>query len=277
MQSLDILRPYDVVLCDLDGVLLRGRAAIDGAPEFLAELRRTGPPVCFLTNNGSSLPEEIETWLARLGFDIAAHELVTAGEVLVDALPAHDLVGALSINLGNASAAAYIERAGGQVLPVEEARPRFREARGVVVGSTVQLEKNVLDAACNAVYVNHVPVLCTNPDVFVPASPGEITFVAGGLANLFERELGAAVHRLGKPHRPIFDLALRRLGERLGQVPSRVLVIDDNLESGIRGGHACGFDTLLVLSGWHRSREEAEGEMRRLGVHPTYVLDSVAH
>lgn len=277
MQSLEIARSYDVVLCDLDGVLLRGRRAIDGATEFLADLRRSGPPVLFLTNNGSSLPEEIEAWLASLGFDIEARDLVTAGEALVDALPAHGLSGALLLNVGNASAGEYVRRAGGQVLPAAEARRRFREARGVVVGSTVDLDKHVLDAACNAVYAGGVPVLCTNPDVFVPAAPGEITFVAGGLANLLERELGARVHRLGKPHRPIFDLALGRVRQRLGRAPARVLVIDDNLESGIRGGQACGFDTLLVLSGWHRTRDEAEGEMRRLGVRPTYVLDSVAH
>ena len=156
-----------------------------------------------------------------------------------------------------------------------ESRKRFREARAVVLGSMRHLNKDALDAACNAVYSNDVPVICTNPDVFTPTSHGEITLVAGALANLFERELGIQVRRLGKPHRPIFDMALRRVSEAVGHPTPRVLIVDDNLESGIRGGRDMGFDTLLVLSGWHRSREGAEAAMRQLDIQPTYVLESV--
>ena len=83
------------------------------------------------------------------------------------------------------------------------------------------------------------------------------------------------MRRLGKPHRPIFELAMRRVREAVGRDSLRVLVVDDNLESGIRGGIDMGFDTLLVLTGWHRSRGAAEEAMRRLEVRPTYVLDSV--
>ena len=36
-----------------------------------------------------------------------------------------------------------------------------------------------------------------------------------------------------------------------------------------------GFDTLLVLTGWHRSMDEAEAAMERVGVRPTYILESV--
>ncbi len=41
------------------------------------------------------------------------------------------------------------------------------------------------------------------------------------------------------------------------------------------GGVGMGFDTMLVLSGWHRSRDEAEAAMHRRDVRPTYVLESV--
>jgi HAD superfamily hydrolase (TIGR01450 family) len=193
----------------------------------------------------------------------------------VDEFRASDLVGRPVLSIGNEPAAEYVRRAGGEVIPEGEARKRYREACAVVVGSSRQLSKDVIDAACNAVYKHGVPVICTNPDVFTPTGNGEITLVAGALARIFERELSVAVRWLGKPHRPIFDLALRRLQEQVKLTQPRVLVVDDNLESGIRGGANLGFDTLLVLSGWHRNRDEAEAVMRRQELRPTYVLDSL--
>jgi glycerol 3-phosphatase-2 len=275
MRSLEILQQYDVVLCDIDGVLHNGRDSIEGVPALLEALRASGPWVFFLTNNGSALPEHIASWLEQMGLGIPAASLVTAGETLVDAIRDHGLVGQNVLNVGNEAAAEYIRRAGAVPIPDPEARRRFRDARAVIIGSTQHLKKDVLDAACNAVYHGPLPVLCTNPDVFAPAANGEIVLVAGGLANLFERELGATVVRLGKPYRPIFDLALERMRAVVQADPPHVLVVDDNLESGIRGGAALGFDTLLVLSGWHRSRAEAERMMESSGVRPTYILDSV--
>lgn len=275
MRSVEILRRYDVVLCDIDGVLHRGPQAIEGVPAFLRGLEPDGPRLFFITNNGTALPEQIAAWLGKLGLEIDTSRLVTAGEVLVDEFRDRHLVGQPILSVGNEPASEYIRRAGGQVIPEAQARQRYAEARAVVVGSSRQLNKEVLDAACNAVYRCGVPVICTNPDVFTPTGNGEITLVAGALARIFERELGVAVRWLGKPHRPIFDLALRRLAAQTGLERPRVLVVDDNLESGIRGGASMGFDTLLVLTGWHRNREEAEAVMRQQDLRPTYVLDSL--
>jgi len=182
MQSLEIFRRYDVVLCDIDGVLHTGRDGIEGVPQLLRALQPSGPWMFFLTNNGSALPEQITSWLGQMGLEIPTASLITAGEVLVDAFRELGLVGAPVLNLGNEPAAEYVRRAGGVPIPTGEARRRYGEARAVVVGSTRHLNKDVLDAACNAIHLHRTPVLCTNPDVFAPSHQGEITFVAGGLS-----------------------------------------------------------------------------------------------
>ena len=174
MRSLEIFRKYDVVLCDIDGVLHLGREAIAGVPALLQALGPDGPRFFFITNNGSALPEQITHWLAEIGLDIQTSRLITAGEVLADELPRAGLVGQPVLNIGNEAAAEYIRRAGGEVIPEAQARKRYHEARAVVIGSTRALNKEVLDAACNAVYRYQAPVLCTNPDVFTPSGHGEI-------------------------------------------------------------------------------------------------------
>lgn len=274
MRSLTILRRYDVVLCDIDGVLHQGFDVVPGVPELWREIERDGPLLFAFTNNGSFLPDAIAARLGEIGLPLAPDRVVAAGEVLVDAFLAHGLRGKPILNIGNEPAAEYIRRAGGVPLPAVEARRCFREAAAIVVGSTVQLDKAVVEAACNALRHARMPVLCTNPDVFAPGRNGELILVAGAMANLLEREMQVPVERLGKPFRPIFDLALRRVAAQATGSP-RVLVVDDNLESGIRGGRDLGLDTLLVLGGTHRTRREAETVMDATGIRPTWMAESL--
>jgi 4-nitrophenyl phosphatase len=262
-------------LCDIDGVLHVGPVDIDGVPELLRELSESGPPVFFITNNGTHLPEEIIGNLDKRHLPIELPQLITAGQVLEDEFALQQLAGKPILSIGNAAADEYIRRAGGTLIPSATARQSYAEAAAVVVGSSRDLDKDVIDASCNAVYRHRVPVICTNPDVFTPVGDGEITLVAGALARMFERELGVAVRWLGKPHAPIFERALRQVRDGAGIDKPRVLMIDDNVESGILGGARMGFDTMLVLSGWHRSRRDADAALQKHRLQPTWIRDSI--
>ena len=275
MQSLDILRQYDVVLCDIDGVLHVGPLDIDGVPQLLRELMQSGTEVFFITNNGTHLPEQIVRNLGKRQLPVELPRLITAGQVLEDEFQRQGLVGRPILSIGNKAADEYVRRAGGDLIDSAEARQRYHQAAAVVVGSSRDLDKDVIDASCNAVYRHHVPVICTNPDVFTPVGDGEITLVAGALARVFERELHVDVHWLGKPHAPIFERALHQVRDLAAVDKPRVLMIDDNVESGILGGARMGFDTMLVLSGWHRTRADAERALKKRQLKPTWILDSI--
>ena len=74
----------------------------------------------------------------------------------------------------------------------------------------------------------------------------------GALADLYET-LGGAVVMAGKPHAPIYDLALAE-AERLRGRPlerARVLCVGDGLQTDAAGAAAQGLDLLFVAAGIH--------------------------
>ena len=56
-----------VVCCDLDGVIWRGDDAIPGSADAVAQLRRDGLRVGFLSNNSSLPVAQVVAKLARCG------------------------------------------------------------------------------------------------------------------------------------------------------------------------------------------------------------------
>ena len=65
-------------LFDLDGTLYQGDAAIPGAPELIARLRRDGIPFRFVTNTTSKPRSAIVTRLRGYGFALEEEEVFTA-------------------------------------------------------------------------------------------------------------------------------------------------------------------------------------------------------
>jgi ribonucleotide monophosphatase NagD (HAD superfamily) len=57
----------------------------------------------------------------------------------------------------------------------------------------------------------------------------------------------------GKPHRPIYDLALERVAALRGAAPARkrVLAIGDSIRTDLKGAADFGIDCLFVTAGIH--------------------------
>ena len=96
--------------------------------------------------------------------------------------------------------------------------------------------------------MHDVPMLCANPDLVMFGAGGLIP--APGALAAFYQSLGGKVRFVGKPHAPIFEAALARLGQ---PDPSRVLVVGDSLDHDVAGGRAAGMLTALIRSGVHRA------------------------
>jgi HAD superfamily hydrolase (TIGR01459 family) len=96
-----------------------------------------------------------------------------------------------------------------------------------------------------------VPMICANPDRIVMRGD-RMCYCAGALAEAYEA-LGGAVAYAGKPHGPIYALALSRAAAlRGGPVAQQhVIAVGDGLATDIAGAAMAGIDCLFVAAGLH--------------------------
>src|SRR5712692_2723293 len=69
---------FDVVCCDLDGVVWRGDQPIPGAASGVAALRAGGVRVVFVTNNSSGTRAEYAAKLVACGVPAVADDVLTS-------------------------------------------------------------------------------------------------------------------------------------------------------------------------------------------------------
>lgn len=270
----DVLERYDAVLLDAYGVLVDGSGALPGAAELVAELRRRAMPYLVVTNDASRLPSTSSERFRRFGLDIATGDVLTSGQLIAPYFAERGLAGARCLVLGTEDSQRYVADAGGQVCPIDpdadyqvvavcddEGYP-FLEG----VNATVSVLFRALDAG------REMHLCLPNPDLVFPAGGGRFGFTSGAVALLFEAALARRYpdrriefDRLGKPHRPLFDAAIARLGTR------RVLMIGDQLETDIAGARRAGLDAALLVTGVSRWQPGTAGGDEG----PTYLLDEL--
>lgn len=244
---------YDAIVCDIDGVLARGHTPVEGAARTLRELRARGIGLRLVTNNASRTPEDVARWLATLGLDVDADDVLTAS-----------VAAATMIEPGTRC---LVVGTTGLRVPLAERGCKFvddpAEADAVVVGIDPGLTYDDLRRAALALH-RGARFVATNTDRTFPVENG--LWPGNGAVVAF---LVAASDRTpeiaGKPHPPLFETAAAALG-----FPERVLMVGDRLETDIAGAQAAGWDTAVVLTGV-AGREDVEAFRPA----PTYVLETV--
>jgi glycerol-1-phosphatase len=242
---------YAGIVFDIDGVLIRGDAALPGAAETLRELE--GRAV-FVTNNASRTPDEIAAWLGNAGVAVDPARVVTS------ALAAAALIegGTRCLVIGMRGLREALTMRG----CVLDDDPETAEA--VVVGFDRRLCWEDLRRATQAI-VRGARFIGTNADASLPVE-GAVWPGNGAILAALQAATDVEPEVAGKPNRPLFDAA----ADRLDGGP--VLVVGDRVETDLAGAAAVGWDSALVLTGV-TSRDAA----RAADPAPTYVLDSVAH
>jgi HAD superfamily hydrolase (TIGR01450 family) len=268
-----LIERYAVLLLDAYGVLVHSSGALPGAAQLIRRLNRSGQTYYVVTNDASKLPATGAARYRGYGLDLDPERIITSGTLLAPHFAAHGLVGRRCAVLGPADSMAYVEQAGGRLVSPTDGFDVLVvcDESGFPFLETVDAALNGLLAALDRGQVVHL--ILPNPDLIYPSAQG-FGIASGSVALMLEAALRIRYPgrpelrftRLGKPHRAIFDEALRRSGTR------DMVMIGDQLETDIRGARAFGLDAALALTGVTVDGAAAASADAR----PTYVIRSLA-
>lgn len=239
----DIAAQYDVVLCDVWGVLHNGVEAFSHASEALAEARAAGLTVVLITNSPRPHPG-VKVQIRGLGvLDEAYDRIVTSGDVtraLIEAAPKKIWF------IGADKDHPLLDGLGTEQVGLEEADVVV--CAGLRDDETETVEDYREELA--ALAARNLPFICANPDLIVERGHKLIP-CAGALAQLYE-DLGGATRIAGKPYRPIYETSLAEARAVRGAFDmSRVIAIGDGMPTDVRGAEAYGLDVLYISGGIH--------------------------
>jgi HAD superfamily hydrolase (TIGR01459 family) len=267
---------YDVVLCDVWGVVHNGLAAHAEACDAMTRFRDDGGTVILITNAPRPAPWVVRQ-LERLGVPPAAYDgVATSGDVTREVMAARDgdvfHIGPkrdISIFDGLEVRFASVETAGYAVCTglFDDTRESPEDYRGLL---TRLRERQMF-------------MLCANPDIVVERGDALI-YCAGAIAELYTGMSGEVLYA-GKPFRPIYDTALAMAARARGTPapPGRTLAIGDSLRTDVAGARSLGIDALFVSSGIHAgelgpnpSADAIAGLFAATGVTPQAVTPRLA-
>ncbi|CAN5318464.1 TIGR01459 family HAD-type hydrolase [soil metagenome] len=253
---------YDVVLCDVWGVIHDGVRSFPAACEALQRFRETTGPVVLISNSPRPWDDVVHQ-LDSLGVPRAAWgAFVTSGDVTRDELAKAAPGPAWAISAKREST--IYDGLGMTFAGPEDAA--FISCTGLT-NDDYETPEDYRDALSIAA-ARKIPMICANPDKVVQR--GEtLIWCAGALADLYLELGGGPVTIAGKPAAAIYDRTLAEATRLLGRPVdrSRVLCIGDGLPTDVKGANDQGLDLLYVAAGIHAAEAlDASGALDPLGV-----------
>ena len=239
----EIARDYDVLLCDVWGVIHNGRESFPAACAALERFAAEQGPVILISNSPRPA-SDVALQLDSLGVPRAAWTaFVTSGDATRALLkerapgpawrigPERDnvLYEGLGLEFSGPEEAAFIACTG----PYNddwETPEDYRETFTLAAGRGLTM-------------------ICANPDRVVHRGE-RLVYCGGALADLYGA-LGSEVIMAGKPYRAIYDLCLADAERLLGRAGGRALAIGDGLPTDVKGAQDQGIDCLFVAGGIH--------------------------
>jgi HAD superfamily hydrolase (TIGR01459 family) len=236
---------YDVLLCDVWGVVHNGEVSFPAACDALIQARAQGKTVVFITNaprpgeavmrqlDGLKVPRAVCDDIASSG-DVTRDVIESRpGQSLCHIGPARDhaIFTGLDVTFAPLERADYVVCSGLD----DDDKETPEDYRGRL---EIMLKRKLF-------------MLCANPDLVVERGD-RLVYCAGAVAELYAN-MGGEVLYAGKPYAPIYQLALRRAEAASGRNTelARVLAIGDSIHTDLKGAAAFGIDCLFMTAGIH--------------------------
>jgi len=233
-------KPYKAALCDAWGVIHNGVSLFSGAEDALLNFRREVGPVFILTN--APRPSAIIlAQLDRLGLSRKAYDdIVTSGDAIRAEIQKN--ISAPFFRLGPEKDDPLYDGLKIDFVPLADAN--FIICTGLL-DETSDEKPEDYEPMFRTAIERGVTMICANPDIIVRWGD-RILYCAGALAAVYER-LGGSVIHAGKPHRPIYDLGIKKAQAIDSAIRSEsLLAIGDGLGTDIAGANAHGIDAVYV-------------------------------
>ncbi len=243
-------------LIDMDGVLVKGKTPIAGAPEFIGRLLERKIKFLILTNNPLYTQRDLEHRLNTIGLKVPAENIFTSA-----------IATARFLQNQTPNGKAYVIGESGLTQAMHEVgyvqtdmKPDY-----VVLGEVNNYNFEMITKAIRLINEGAM-FIATNPDSTGPQETGVVP-ATGALAALIEKATGKVPFFVGKPNPLMIRSALRYLGVH----SEDTVMIGDRMDTDIVAGVMSGLDTILVLSGV--STREI---VKLFPYRPTIILNSVA-
>ena len=255
-RFINILKSVKYFLLDMDGTVYLGDELIGEMDKTLDFLRSNGKKIVYLTNNSSKSISEYNDKLQRMNLLRSSDEVYTSGIATAEYL---------SDNYPESS----VFLLGTQALKKEFLSAGINIVDGFADISVLSYDTELTyDKLCRFTYnvtkgskyiATHPDVNCPAPEVFVPD--------VGAFMTLIESSTGKRPEAIiGKPFPTMGESLMRRYNAS----PQDFIMVGDRLQTDIKFGNNCGFNTLFVLSG-----ECTEKDLERSDAKPTYCLNSL--
>ncbi len=241
----------------------------------MLQFRETCGPVIILTNAprpSSIIPAQLD----RLGLPREAYDcVVTSGDATRAEIAKFE--GAPALRIGPDKDDALFEGLDVNFTSLEKAA--FIVCTGLVddQSETPEDYRPLLTIAAE----KQLPMVCANPDIIVNWG-GRRIWCAGALAEIYQG-LGGDVIFGGKPHAPIYELAINAIHEAAGEkiANAKLLCIGDGLGTDIAGANAQSIDAILVsgADGVHdgeHSEADVSARLKEAGVSVKAVMERLA-
>jgi HAD superfamily hydrolase (TIGR01459 family) len=236
---------YDVLLCDVWGVVHNGVTATSAACDALARFRKQGGTVILITN--APRPGDfVQRFIDRLKVPRDSYDaIVSSGDVTRSLIK--ERPGKRVAHIGPERDLPMFDGLDAPVVPIE--RADYVVCSGLF-DDTTEKPEDYKDRVA-VMRAHRLEMICANPDIVVERGE-QLVYCAGAIADLYAASGGEVIYA-GKPYRPIYEEAMSAARKARGRVidTGRVLAVGDSIRTDLKGAAGFGIDCLFVTAGIH--------------------------